>query len=145
MILFKSAKLTFPTTHVVHTKSLKNIFETIDNATFSNLLYIYIVRSGEMLGGGGRARQREFDSQALWVECAYISAVFGLWEELSTMKVFKYQKITCKKIETVLWNKKKHVAHTTPGGQWTLSFLCPWTPTVVPKTTKLLTFKRNCL
>ena len=56
MILFKSAKLTFPTTHVVHTKSLKNIFETIDNATFSNLLYIYIVRNGEMLGGGGRAR-----------------------------------------------------------------------------------------
>ena len=57
---------------------------------------MFIVRSGEMLGGGGgKARYIEFDSQTLWVERVYISAVFGLWEELSKMKVFKYQPITC--------------------------------------------------
>ena len=76
------AKFTFPTTQIVPTTSSKNIFETRDNTTFSNLLSIFILFAVVKL-------------TVLWVERAYISAVFGLWEELSKMKVFKYQPITC--------------------------------------------------
>ena len=43
MISLKSAKLTFPTMCIVPTTSPKNIFETRDNATFSNLLSICIL------------------------------------------------------------------------------------------------------
>ena len=43
MILLKSAKLTFPTMHVVPTTLSKNIFETKDIATFSKLLSICIL------------------------------------------------------------------------------------------------------
>ena len=58
MTLLKLAKLTFPDTRVVPTTSSKNIFESRDNATFSNLLSICILFAVVKFWGGGE-RDRE--------------------------------------------------------------------------------------
>ena len=87
----QSTKLTFPTTRVVLTTSPNNIFETRDNTTFSNLLSIFILFAVVKCWGVGGESEIErvwhFASlTALWVECAYISAVF----ELLVIKLFLF-------------------------------------------------------
>ena len=52
MILMKLVKLTLPTTHILPTMSSKNIFETRDNVTFSNLLSIFMLFAVVKCGGG---------------------------------------------------------------------------------------------
>ena len=56
-------------------------------------------------GGGGES------------EMCYISAIIGLWKELSKMKVFKKQAIMCIKRLRHFCGIKKCVVRTTHGGQ----------------------------
>ena len=104
MILYmtwvKLAKLTLLTTRVVLTTSSNNIFDSRDNVTFSSLLSIFILFPVVKCGGGGG---KEWDRESLKVwqfdsvvrTTCYISAIIGLWKELSKMKVFKKQLIMC--------------------------------------------------
>ena len=102
MILYmtwvKLAKLTLLTTRVVLTTSSNNIFDSRDNVTFSSLLSIFILFAVfKCRGGGGKERDREslkiWQLTALWGQRANISAIIGLWKELSKRKVFKKQLI----------------------------------------------------
>ena len=104
MILYmtwvKLAKLTLLTTCVVLTTSSNNIFDSRDNVTFSSLLSIFILFAVfKCRGGGGKERDREslkiWQLTALWGQRANISAIIGLWKELSKRKVFKKQLIVC--------------------------------------------------
>ena len=82
----------------------------------------------------------------------YISAIIGLWKELSKMKVFKKQLIMCiKRLRQFCGIKKNpektRVVRTTHGRWRTLKFLCP--PTTMrctynkPFSSKLLTLQGN--
>ena len=104
MILYmtwvKLAKLTLLTTRVVLTTSSNNIFDSRDNVTFSSLLSIFILFPVfKCRRGGGKERDREslkiWQLTALWGQRANISAIIGLWKELSKRKVFKKQLIVC--------------------------------------------------
>ena len=100
MTWLKLAKLTLPTTRVVLTTSSNNIFDSRDNVTFSSLLSIFILFPVfKCRGGGGKERDREslkiWKLTALWGQRANISAIIGLWKELSKRKVFKKQLIVC--------------------------------------------------
>ena len=109
-----------------------------------------------MWGGGGKEWDREslkvwqFDS-VVRTTC-YISAIIGLWKELSKMKVFKKQLIMCiKRLRQFCGIKKNpektRVVRTTHGRWRTLKFLCP--PTTMrctynkPFSSKLLTLQGN--
>jgi len=100
MTWLKLAKLTLLTTRVVLTTSSNNIFDSRDNVTFSSLLSIFILFPVVKCGGGGG---KEWDRESLKVwqfdsvvrTTCYISAIIGLWKELSKMKVFKKQLIMC--------------------------------------------------
>ena len=117
MILYmtwvKLAKLTLLTTCVVLTTSSNNIFDSRDNVTFSSLLSIFILFAVfKCRGGGGKERDREslkiWQLTALWGQRANISAIIGLWKELSKRKVFKKQLIVCiKRLRQFCGIKKK--------------------------------------
>ena len=117
MILYmtwvKLAKLTLLTTCVVLTTSSNNIFDSRDNVTFSSLLSIFILFPVfKCRGGGGKERDREslkiWQLTALWGQRANISAIIGLWKELSKRKVFKKQLIVCiKRLRQFCGIKKK--------------------------------------
>ena len=162
MILYmtwvKLAKLTLLTTRVVLTTSSNNIFDSRDNVTFSSLLSIFILFPVfKCRRGGGKERDREslkiWQLTALWGQRANISAIIGLWKELSKMKLFKKQAIMCiKKFRQFcgikIKPKKTCVVQTTHGRRRTLNFICPPTsmrcPYNKPFSTKLLTLQGNC-
>ena len=135
MILYmtwvKLAKLTLLTTCVVLTTSSNNIFDSRDNVTFSSLLSIFILFPVfKCSGGGGKERDREslkiWQLTALWGQRANISAIIGLWKELSKRKVFKKQLIVCiKRLRQFCGIKKTCVVRTTHGRRRTLKFICP--------------------
>ena len=157
MTWLKLAKLALPTTRVVLTTSSNNIFDSRDNVTFSSLLSIFILFPVVKCGGGGG---KDWDRESLKVwqfdsvvrTTCYISAIIGLWKELSKMKVFKKQLIMCiKRLRQFCGIKKKpektRVVRTTHGRWRTLKFLCP--PTTMrcthnkPFSSKLLTLQGN--
>ena len=129
MILYmtwvKLAKLTLLTTRVVLTTSSNNIFDSRDNVTFSSLLSIFILFPVfKCRRGGGKERDREslkiWQLTALWGQRANISAIIGLWKELSKRKVFKKQLIVCiKRLRQFCgikkYPKKNRVVRTTHG------------------------------
>ena len=142
MILYmtwvKLAKLTLLTTCVVLTTSSNNIFDSRDNVTFSSLLSIFILFAVfKCRGGGGKERDREslkiWQLTALWGQRANISAIIGLWKELSKRKVFKKQLIVCiKRLRQFCGIKKKTektcVVWTTHGRRRTYKIECLPTP-----------------
>ena len=143
MTWLKLAKLALPTTRVVLTTSSNNIFDSRDNVTFSSLLSIFILFPVVKCGGeGGKDWDREslkvwqFDS-VVRTTC-YISAIIGLWKELSKMKVFKKQLIMCiKRLRQFCGIKKNpektRVVRTTHGRWQTLSAYLPLMSGGVPK------------
>ena len=161
MILYmtwvKLAKLTLLTTRVVLTTSSNNIFDSRDNVTFSSLLSIFILFPVfKCRRGGGKERDREslkiWQLTALWGQRANISAIIGLWKELSKRKVFKKQLIVCiKRLRQFCgikkYPKKNRVVRTTHGRRRTYKFICP-PPTMrctynKPFSSKLLTLQGN--
>ena len=131
MILYmtwvKLAKLTLLTTCVVLTTSSNNIFDSRDNVTFSSLLSIFILFAVfKCRGGGGKERDREslkiWQLTALWGQRANISAIIGLWKELSKRKVFKKQLIVCIKRLRQFCGIKKNRKKTVLYGQHAFFF-----------------------
>ena len=119
MTWLKLAKLALPTTRVVLTTSSNNIFDSRDNVTFSSLLSIFILFPVVKCGGGGG---KDWDRESLKVwqfdsvvrTTCYISAIIGLWKELSKMKVFKKQLIMCiKRLRQFCGIKKTCWAYNT--------------------------------